>query len=146
MSSRELFADVVFTKTFGYYLLKRICCVDTREKAIEFDKNAIIVFTSGDKETLVGHLPTEIFCLLTYFLKASPENENKLNVIVVRKRKREAEVAVPAKCCSYKEQNIGKYFIKEVRREEKKYPYLEFDIITTTITNNATKYKLVYII
>ena len=50
-----------------------LCKVDTREKAIESDKNAISVFKSGDKETLTVHLPTEIFCLLTYFLKASPE-------------------------------------------------------------------------
>ena len=36
--------------------------------------------------------------------------------------------------------------MKEVRTEEKKYSNVEFNIITTTITNNATKYKIVYII
>ena len=55
-------------------------------------------------------------------------------------------------CCqgkvhgSYKEQNICKCFIKEVTREEKSIPKFEFDIITTTITNNATKCKIVGII
>ena len=28
---------------------------DTREEAIKYDKNAISVFKSGDKETIVGH-------------------------------------------------------------------------------------------
>ena len=39
---------------------------DTREGAAEYDQNAIGVFKSGDKQTLVGHLPTEVSCLLTY--------------------------------------------------------------------------------
>ena len=64
-----------------------VCKTDTREKAMEYDKNAIGVFKSDDPETLVGHLPIEISCLLTYFLEASPEN--KLNAIVIGKRKRE---------------------------------------------------------
>ena len=62
---------------------------------MEYDKNAIGVFKSDDPETLVGHLPIEISCLLTYFLEASPEN--KLNVIVTGKRKREVGLVVPAK-------------------------------------------------
>ena len=72
-----------------------ICRTDTREEAIEHDKNAIGVFKSGDKETLVGHLLIEISCLLTNFLKTAPEN--KLNAIVVGKRKREVGLIVPAK-------------------------------------------------
>ena len=53
---------------------------------MEYDKNATGVFKSDNPETLVGHLPIEISCLLTYFLEASPEN--KLNAIVIGKRKR----------------------------------------------------------
>ena len=62
---------------------------------MEYDKNAIGVFKSDDPETLVGHLPIEISCLLTYFLEASPEN--KLNAIVIGKRKRKVGLVVPAK-------------------------------------------------
>ena len=43
---------------------KLICKTDTREEAIEYDKNAIGVFKSTDEVTLlVGHLPIEISCL-----------------------------------------------------------------------------------
>ena len=62
---------------------------------MEYDKNATGVFKSDDPETLVGHLPIEISCLLTYFLEASPEN--KLNAIVIGKRKRKVGLVVPAK-------------------------------------------------
>ena len=50
-----------------------LCKADTREEAIESDKKAIVLFKSGDKETLAEHLPIEISCLLKYFLKAAPE-------------------------------------------------------------------------
>ena len=92
---------------------------------------------SGDKETLVGHQASiEIYCLWTHFLKTAPEN--KLDAIVAGKRKLGSWTCRPGEVsCSYKEQNICKYFIKEVTREEKKH------IITNTVTNNATKCKIV---
>ena len=71
------------------------CKTDTREEAMEYEKNAIGVFKSDDPETLVGHLLIEISCLLTHFLEASPEN--KLNAIVIGKRKRKVGLVVPAK-------------------------------------------------
>ena len=92
MSSRQLFLDPIFTKTFGYQILDRIWCV---KLTIECDKNAVGVFKSGDKETLVGHLPIEISCLLTYLLKATPEN--KLDKIVADKRKPEVRLVVSVK-------------------------------------------------
>ena len=96
-----------------------ICKTDTREEAMEYDKNVIGVFKSDDPETLVGHLPIEISCLLTYFLEASPEN--KLNAIVIGKRKREVGLVVPAKCVALnKKQNICKYFSRKVTGKEKK--------------------------
>ena len=52
-----------------------ICKRDTREEAMEYDKNAIGVFKSDDPETLVEHLPIEISCLLIFLrslLKISP--------------------------------------------------------------------------
>ena len=50
-----------------------VCKTDTQEEAVEYDEDHIGVFKSGDKETLVVHMPTEISCLLTYFLKAAPK-------------------------------------------------------------------------
>ena len=57
---------------------------DNGGEAIEYDKNAIGVSESRDDKTLVGHLRAGISCLLTYFLKAAPEN--KLGVIIAGKR------------------------------------------------------------
>ena len=48
-----------------------MCKTDAGEEVIEYDKNAIGVFNSGDKETLFEHLPKEISYLLTYFIKAA---------------------------------------------------------------------------
>ena len=62
---------------------------------MEYYKNLVGAFKSDDPETLVGHPPIEISCLLTYFLEASPEN--KLNAIVIGKRKWEVGLVVPAK-------------------------------------------------
>ena len=96
-----------------------ICKTDTREEAMEYDKNAIGVFKSDAPENLVGHLPTEISCLLTYFLEASPEN--KLNAIVIGKRKREVGLVFPAKYAALtKKQNICKCFSRKVTGNEKK--------------------------
>ena len=50
----------------------------------------LYVFKSDDKETLVGHLPIEIYCLLTYFLKAVLEN--KLDAIVAGKRRQDLDL------------------------------------------------------
>ena len=76
-----------------------ICKTDTLEEVMEYDKNAIGVFKSDDPETLVGHLPIEISCLLTNLLEASLEN--KLNAIVIGKRKEEVGLVVPAKYAAF---------------------------------------------
>ena len=94
-----------------------ICKTDTREEAMEYYKKCHWCFKSDDPETLVGHLPIEISCLLTYFLEASPEN--KLNAIVIGKRKREFGLLVPAKYAA-KKQNICKCFSRKVTGKEKK--------------------------
>ena len=113
------------------------CKADTREKAFESIK---MIFKSGDMETLARHLPIEIFCLLTCFLKAFPEN--RLDAIVVGKRKQEA---VQAKCIALtKNKTLANILLKKL--QEKKNLNFEFSIITTTITNNTTKCKIVDII
>ena len=96
-----------------------ICKADNREEAIEYGKNAIGAFKTGDPETLVGHLPIELSCLLKYFLEASPENN--LIAVVTGKRKREVGLVVPAKYVALtKKKNICKYFIRKVNGKEKK--------------------------
>ena len=118
-----------------------ICRTDTREEAIEHDKNAIGVFKSGDKETLVGHLPIEISCLLTNFLKAAPEN--KLDAIVVGKRKREVGLIVPAKYVALtKNKTFANILFNKLQEKEKKHTNFELDVITTTVTN-VTKCKII---
>ena len=121
-----------------------MCKTDTLEEAIEYDKNAIGVFKSGDKETLVGHLP--VSSLLTTFLKAAPENN--LDAIVARKRKRDVGLVVPEKLVALmKNETFSNMFLKILReKKKKKHPNFEFDIITTTVTNSATKCKTVDII
>ena len=73
----------IWVSSFEKNLLRK---ADTWEKPIESDINAISVFKLDKKETLAEHLPIEIFCLLTYFLKASPEN--KLNAIIERENRK----------------------------------------------------------
>ena len=75
--------------------MKLLCQPDPREEAIEYDKNALDVFCSNEKETLVGHVPIELSSLITYFLKA--ERTNQLSATVIGKRKREEGLVVPAK-------------------------------------------------
>ena len=107
---------------------------DTREEAMEYDKNAIGVFKSDDPETLVGPLPIEISCLLTYFLEASPEN--KLNAIVIGKRKREVGLVVPAKYAALtKNKTFANVLAGKLQEKKRKHPNLEFEITTTTVTN-----------
>ena len=48
-----------------------ICKTDTREEAMEYDKNAIGVFKSDDPETLVGHLPLVGNLMSTYIFLRS---------------------------------------------------------------------------
>ena len=66
-------------------------------------------------ETLAGHLPIEIFCLLTCFLKAFPEN--RLNTIVVGKGKQEA---VQAKCIALtKNKTLANILLKKLQEKKK---------------------------
>ena len=86
---------------------------------------------------MVEHLPIEISCLLTYFLEASPEN--KLNAIVIGKRKREVGLVVPTK---YAALTKNKTFANVLagKLQEKKTSK-EFEITTTTVTKVVTNVK-----
>ena len=117
-----------------------VCKTDTREEAMEYDKNAIGVFKSDDPETLVGHLPIEISFLLTYFLEASPEN--KLNAIVIGKRKREVGLVVPAKYAALtKNKTFANVLAGKLQEKKRKHPNFEFEIATTTVTKVVTNVK-----
>lgn len=82
----------VWQPTMG---MKLLCRPDPREEAIEYDKNALGVFCTNEKKTLVGHIPIELSSLMTYFLKAA--HGNQLTAKVIGKRKREVGLVVPAK-------------------------------------------------
>ena len=56
-----------------------------------------------------------------------------------------AKAVVPLKYVALTKNKASKYFIKEVTREENKYPNFELDVITT-VTYNAAKYKVTDII
>ena len=68
------------------------CRPDTREEAKEYDTNSLGLY---EHHTLVGHVPVEISCLLTHFLKA--DKENSLSAIVIGGRKKERGLVIPAK-------------------------------------------------
>ena len=107
---------------------------------MEYDKNAIAVFKSDDPETLVRQLPIEISCLLTYLLEASPEN--KLNTIVIGKRKREVGLVVPAKYAALtKNKTFANVLAGKLQEKKRKHPNFEFEITTTTVTKILTKTK-----
>ena len=129
----------MFIKTWAPHIgQKLICKTDTREEAIEFDKNDIGVFKSTDEETLlVGHLPIEISCLLTNFLNAAPEN--KLTAFVVGKRKREVGLVVPAKYVALTRSKIfGNILFDKLHEKKEKHPNFELDVITTSVINTST--------
>ena len=98
-----------------------VCKADTREEAMEYDKNAIGVFKSDEPESLVGRLPIEISCLLTYFLEASPEN--KLNAIVIGKGKREVGLVAPAKYAALtKNKTFANVLAEKLQEKKRKHP------------------------
>ena len=112
-----------------------ICKTDTQEEAMEYDKNAI-----DDPETLVGNQPIEISCLLTYFLEASPEN--KLNAIVIGKRKRQIGLVIPAKNAALtKNKTFANVLAGKLQEKKRKHQNFEFEITTTTVTKVVTNVK-----
>ena len=97
-----------------------VCKADNREEAIEYDKNAIGVFKTGDPEALVGHLPKELSCLLKYFLEASPGNN--LIAVVTGKRKREVGLVVPAKYVALtKKKTFANILLEKLTEKKRKH-------------------------
>ena len=114
-----------------------ICKADDREEAIEYDKNAIGVFKTGDPETLVGHLPIELSCLLKYLLEASPEKN--LIAVVTRKRKREVGLVVPAKYVALtKNKAFANILSEKLTEKKRKHSNFEFDIITVIVASTPS--------
>ena len=114
-----------------------ICKADNREEAIEYDKNTIGVCKTGDPETLVGHLPIELSCLLKYFLEASPENN--LIAVVMGKRKREVGLVVPAKYVALtKNKTFANILLEKLTEKKRKHSNFEFDIITAIVASTPS--------
>ena len=114
-----------------------ICKAGNREEAIQYDKNAIGVFKTGDPETLVGHLTIELSCLLKYFLEASPENN--LIAVVTGKRKREVGLVVPAKYVALtKNKTFANNLLEKLTEKKRKHSNFEFDIITAIVASTPS--------
>ena len=114
-----------------------ICKADNCEEAIEYYKNAIGVFKTGDPETLVGHLLIELSCLLKYFLEASPENN--LIAVVTGKRKREVGLVVPAKYVALtKNKTFANILLKKLTEKKRKHSNFEFDIVTAIVASTPS--------
>ena len=89
---------------------------------------------------MVGHLPIEVSCLITYLLQASPEN--KLFAVVTGKRKREVGLVVPAKYVAFSKSKTFANVLKEKLEEKKKrYSNFEFDTITAIVASVPTNIK-----
>ena len=73
------------------------------------------------------------------FLEASPEN--KLNAIVIGKRKREVGL-VPAKYAALtKNKTFANVLAGKLQEKKRKHPNFEFEITTTTVTKVVTNVK-----
>ena len=114
-----------------------ICKADNHEEAIEYDKNAIGVFKTGDPETLVRHLPRELSCLLKYFLEASPESN--LVAVVTGKRKREVGLVVPAKYVALtKNKTFANALLEKLTEKKRKHSNFESVIITAIVASTPS--------
>ena len=106
-----------------------------------FGCEGLLIFAKKKIDYLwFGHLPVEISCLLTYFLEASPEN--RLNAIVIGKRKREVGLVVPAKYAALtKNKTFANVLAGKLQGKKKKHPNFEFEITTATVTKVVTNVK-----
>ena len=68
---------------------------DPRAEAIQYDENAIGAY-NGDQ--LVGHLPVEVSKLFKQFVT---KDRNRVDIVVVGKRKREVGMVLPVKCKAF---------------------------------------------
>ena len=92
-----------------------------RDEAQENDKYAVCIYKKydGSKE-LVRHAPVEFSSLLYHFLQAS--TENCINVEVIRKRKRDVGLVVPAKCNAFtRNKKIAMVLDEELAKRKKLY-------------------------
>ena len=103
------------------------CRPDTREEAKKYDLNCLGLYE--DQDTLVGHAPVEISCLLTHFLKA--EKENSLSVIVIGGRKKEKGLVIPAKfVAKTKQMKIAKILQTCLVAKMADFPSLQLSVVT----------------
>ena len=74
------------------------CHEDKRKEAKDYDEHAVGLFKISSREgkkTIVGHVPIELSSLIDYFLKV--DELNSVLAEVMKKRKREVGLVVPAK-------------------------------------------------
>ena len=118
-----------------------ICKRDSRDEALEYDRNAIGVFKPGNPEVLVGHLPIELSCLFKHFLETSAYNT--LSAVVTGKRKREVGLVVPAKYIALtKDRRYANVLFEKLKEKKDKYKNFEFNIVTSVVKSIPKRIEL----
>ena len=102
---------------------KLYCRKDERMEAEAYDSHAIGVYKTDG--VLVGHIPIEISSVVDYFLRDSPEN--RLDAIVIGKRKREVGLVIPAKYIAITKDLRAANILKKML-EKRKTTYSHFDM------------------
>ena len=88
-----------------------------------------------------GHIPVEISSLMYHFLDES--KENRIEAVVIGKRKREIGLVIPAKYTAVTTDNMtAKILLAELRKKKEKYKHSDLELLNETacktpvITNN----------
>ena len=99
---------------------KLYCRKDERMEAEAYDSHAIGVYKTDG--VLVGHIPIEISSVIDYFLRDSPDN--RLDAIVIGKRKREVGLVIPASTLQLPRICGSPTFLKRCWRNEKQHTHI----------------------
>ena len=100
-----------------------VCEPDIRQKAKDYDENAIGVFKEKYSvgKTLVGHVPIEISKPLSYFL--SGDEGNKIIVTVAGHRQKEVGLVVPGKYVALtKNQSFAGILMQKLKEKIQRFP------------------------
>ena len=90
---------------------------------------------------MVGHLPLELSRLLTYFLEAHPEN--KLDAVVIEKRKREHGLIIPAKyTATTTNKDFANILGNKLNEKTDKHPNFEIEVVTKIVHLSVSTWRV----
>ena len=90
------------------------------------DKYAIGLYREGN---LVGHIPVQVSSLIYHFLDESPEN--RIEAVVIGKRKREIGLVIPAKYTTVTTDNMtAKILLAKLKKKKEKYKHFDLELLT----------------